>query len=540
MQDKPKLDRKNFMFVDTSDAVLVKKPGEVFGKNFKMKNLKNCKVYLLDYNAGMFIDDCEDCTFVIGPSNGSVFIRTSKNCIVHIVSKQLRFRDCYDIKVFGYVPADPVIESSDRFYFAPYCFSFPQLKKLLIEAKINPNENKIEKVYDFCPEEGQTHWDWISQGEVLNIEEANTEELGLQEFGENELLYDGYEEEVKEKYSVELILTKKENKVNEKEENEDKLKEIEEKDNVIVEHSSVNNDILSNDDKNKIDELDFFNTQKEDKNKQQVEDLDFFNTKKEDDLLSINDIDDKEKNVTNIKDIEKAEEGLENRDVNDNYHEKYNIENNNTADDVDFNNFNNNNTHEKNEYSEISNNNNDIIGEDNFKQAYTNEDKSIKGEDKINSNDNNDYYDNTKNQNNDVFDETDNYMNSTVKFKDISLEEKQSDRTNSFFYHQEQNSMKVAKNQSTYTNLSTSDKNFSPYLPKTGENKLTSNNQSSDYLNSNVLENPDNEEEMEILQRLRNEEEKRLRINQEKINNEIKGKKDIRKKAIDYIKNWEE
>jgi len=48
---KPKLDRKNFMFVGLSDQELIKKPGEINGQAFKLENLTNCTVYLLDHFA---------------------------------------------------------------------------------------------------------------------------------------------------------------------------------------------------------------------------------------------------------------------------------------------------------------------------------------------------------------------------------------------------------------------------------------------------------------------------------------------------------
>lgn len=208
---QPVLDRKNFMFVDQKDSILIKKPGELFGKNFKIKNLKNCKVYLLDHTTGIFVDDCDDCDFIIGPCNGSVFIRTSNRCNVFIISKQLRFRDCYDMNIYGYVPSDPVIESSDNFLFAPYNYKFPKLQELFISAKFNPSENKIERIYDFCPKEGETHFKWISG--ILKIHNLGSEILDFKEFGENEFPYNNYIEELVSIYGLELDES---NNINEK------------------------------------------------------------------------------------------------------------------------------------------------------------------------------------------------------------------------------------------------------------------------------------------------------------------------------------
>jgi protein XRP2 len=46
---KPKKDKRNFMFVGLSDQELVKKPGEINGEGFKLDSLTNCTIYLLDH-----------------------------------------------------------------------------------------------------------------------------------------------------------------------------------------------------------------------------------------------------------------------------------------------------------------------------------------------------------------------------------------------------------------------------------------------------------------------------------------------------------
>lgn len=48
-KQKPKLDKRNYMFVGLSDQELIKKPGEINGEAFKLDNLKNCTIWLLDH-----------------------------------------------------------------------------------------------------------------------------------------------------------------------------------------------------------------------------------------------------------------------------------------------------------------------------------------------------------------------------------------------------------------------------------------------------------------------------------------------------------
>ncbi len=48
---KPKLDRRNFMFVGLTGQELTKKPGDINGQAFKLENLTDCTVWLLDHIA---------------------------------------------------------------------------------------------------------------------------------------------------------------------------------------------------------------------------------------------------------------------------------------------------------------------------------------------------------------------------------------------------------------------------------------------------------------------------------------------------------
>ena len=48
---KKKLNRADYMFADKTGEELVKKPGQVNGLDFQIRNLTDCKVFLLDTTA---------------------------------------------------------------------------------------------------------------------------------------------------------------------------------------------------------------------------------------------------------------------------------------------------------------------------------------------------------------------------------------------------------------------------------------------------------------------------------------------------------
>ena len=81
---KKKLNKEDFMFKDKNGEVLVKKPGDINGIQFMIKDLKDCTVHILDHTAQIQIDRCQGCTFFLGPIKSSLFIRDCKNCNVHV------------------------------------------------------------------------------------------------------------------------------------------------------------------------------------------------------------------------------------------------------------------------------------------------------------------------------------------------------------------------------------------------------------------------------------------------------------------------
>ena len=112
------------MFRDKDGETLIKKPGDINGIDFMIKDLKNCTVILLDHTAQIQIDRVEDCTFYIAPIKASIFVRNSKNCKFTIATSQFRCRKLFDTELYLFTPNDPIIESSSGLSFGPYNFKY--------------------------------------------------------------------------------------------------------------------------------------------------------------------------------------------------------------------------------------------------------------------------------------------------------------------------------------------------------------------------------------------------------------------------------
>lgn len=191
--EQRKQNREKFMIKEKQNETIFRHYGDLNGADFKLRKNIKCEIYILDWSKGMYIDDCEDCKIVVGPIDGSVFIRGSKNCEFSIIARQVRFRNCENLKVFTYCPSDPAVESSYNIYFAPFNAFFPHLKELFVKAEFKKEEkNHIDTPYDFTPGEelggGAEHYLKLPE-EEFSIKVVNDGNFPVEE------MYEGYSQE---------------------------------------------------------------------------------------------------------------------------------------------------------------------------------------------------------------------------------------------------------------------------------------------------------------------------------------------------------
>lgn len=99
---KKKFNRADFMFKKEEGKTLSKKPGDINGMQFKIADLENCTVFLVDHLADITIDRCKNTKFYIGPVKASLFIRDCENCEVTISCQQFRCRDLKNSTLYLY------------------------------------------------------------------------------------------------------------------------------------------------------------------------------------------------------------------------------------------------------------------------------------------------------------------------------------------------------------------------------------------------------------------------------------------------------
>jgi hypothetical protein len=119
------------------------------------------------------VDNCIGCRILIGPCEGSVFVRNCSNCVFTVASQQFRTRDVHKSSIFLYCPTDPVIESSADLSFGVWNVAYPLLATQFATAKLDPEAlNHYSSIYDFTPDDKKSNWSEIAIEECEMAQET--------------------------------------------------------------------------------------------------------------------------------------------------------------------------------------------------------------------------------------------------------------------------------------------------------------------------------------------------------------------------------
>ncbi|GHP05229.1 Xrp2 protein [Pycnococcus provasolii] len=157
-----KPDPRDFVLRGKKNETIIRPPGSLMGYDFVIEDCHNCSIYLLDFTAQVQIDDCVDCTIILGPVDGSAFFRDCSNLKVCAVVRQLRTRECHACHFNLHCHTDPIVELSSDVAFSEWDVAYNGLKQQFASANLDPAVNNWQKVYDFNKDEDvkgtTTHW----------------------------------------------------------------------------------------------------------------------------------------------------------------------------------------------------------------------------------------------------------------------------------------------------------------------------------------------------------------------------------------------
>ncbi|KAF1759698.1 hypothetical protein GCK72_016165 [Caenorhabditis remanei] len=176
---REKVDPADFTVQDIHSKTLRKE-----GKEGGPLQIENCTasdksgdatILFLHQTSQVIIDDCRRCTIVLGPTQGSVFVRDSSNCTILTSCQQLRTRDCTSVRIGILCPTEPIIENSNDICFFHLAMKYPHLKDQMHAVGLRPFTNRVVSVHDFSPAVGKPNF--VVSAEPLKMSEGQDEIL---------------------------------------------------------------------------------------------------------------------------------------------------------------------------------------------------------------------------------------------------------------------------------------------------------------------------------------------------------------------------
>jgi hypothetical protein len=103
-----------------SDQTLTRYESTPTGVDYRLKNLTNCTVYLLDSFGALRLQGLKNCTIYALTVAGPTYVEQCVNTSVRVVCRQLRIHDCVDVNFKVWTVTGPIIEDCKGMNFGKY------------------------------------------------------------------------------------------------------------------------------------------------------------------------------------------------------------------------------------------------------------------------------------------------------------------------------------------------------------------------------------------------------------------------------------
>eukprot|EP01012_Entosiphon_sulcatum_P038015 TRINITY_DN4904_c2_g1_i1.p1 TRINITY_DN4904_c2_g1~~TRINITY_DN4904_c2_g1_i1.p1 ORF type:complete len:784 (+),score=77.20 TRINITY_DN4904_c2_g1_i1:54-2405(+) len=119
------------------DVPFTRFPGSLHGsEQFTFRNLRHCRIQIMDICAGVRIASSENCYFLVGPCAGPVTISDCTDCVVIVAGKEIQFDRCRQLKVFLHCAEAPVFTQCHSLVLAPWHVAYPRLASQCFAADL--------------------------------------------------------------------------------------------------------------------------------------------------------------------------------------------------------------------------------------------------------------------------------------------------------------------------------------------------------------------------------------------------------------------
>lgn len=122
---------------------------EVASKDVTLESLQHCNVQIYGPPSAVHMNKLRDCKIFCGPVSGAVFVDDCQNCTFVLPCHQLRVHSTEDSHFYLHVTSRAIVEDCIGVGFAPFNWSYKELEQHFRDAGLDPLQNNWSLVNDF-------------------------------------------------------------------------------------------------------------------------------------------------------------------------------------------------------------------------------------------------------------------------------------------------------------------------------------------------------------------------------------------------------
>ena len=134
---------------DIENSEIIKGREEISGKDILISGIKNTHIKLEGSPGFVSITNVLSCNIFIGPVRGSVLVEQCHNCNLQLACQQLRIHRTSESSFYVYVTSRSIVEECSKVGFAPFNWSYSEIKNDFKSTKLDELNNNWNDVVDF-------------------------------------------------------------------------------------------------------------------------------------------------------------------------------------------------------------------------------------------------------------------------------------------------------------------------------------------------------------------------------------------------------
>jgi len=143
---------------------------EADGQDVMLSKLKNCRIVMMSNPVTLHMTHLENCTFLGGPVQTSIYMDDCNHCTLSLACQQLRAHNSVNTRFHLHVTSKGIIEDCDHIEVAPYNITglSDQFEKLGLRQEIN-HWDQLDDFNWLATDTASPHWKIVSVKETIDF-----------------------------------------------------------------------------------------------------------------------------------------------------------------------------------------------------------------------------------------------------------------------------------------------------------------------------------------------------------------------------------